>query len=79
MYLGCHPTAEGRLFLLHILFLIFGFHSSHVYLLYAVLVMIILLKPHYEVMNHYVPSHHSLSSCLMYLLRILQILILIMS
>jgi hypothetical protein len=58
--LGWHPTAEERWFSLHILLLIFGFHSSHVYMLYAVFVMIIVLQSCYEVMNHYVPSHHYL-------------------
>jgi hypothetical protein len=50
-----------------------------VYMLYAVLIMTIVLEPCYEVMNHYVPSHHCLSSCVMYLLHILHIFILIMS
>jgi hypothetical protein len=50
-----------------------------VYMLYAVLVMIIVLEPCYEVMNNYVPSHHCLSFSFMYLLCILHIFILIVS
>jgi hypothetical protein len=53
--------------------------SLSVYMLYAVLVMIIVLEPCYEIMNHYVLSHHCLSSCFMYLLHILHIFILIVS
>jgi hypothetical protein len=35
-------------------------YPSHVYMLYAALIMIIVLEPCYEVMNHYVLSHHCL-------------------
>jgi hypothetical protein len=66
-------------FSLHILLLIFRFHPSHVYMLFAVPIMIIVLEPCYEVMNHYVPSNHCISSCLMYLLCILHIFIRITS
>jgi hypothetical protein len=41
-------------------FLLFMFHPSLVYVPYAFLKMIIVLKPCYEVMNHYVLSHHYL-------------------
>jgi hypothetical protein len=37
-------------------FLLFGFHPSHKYVLYVFLMMIIVLEPCYEVMNHYVLS-----------------------
>jgi hypothetical protein len=51
-YLGWHPTAEVRWFSLHLFILLFGFPPSHVYVPHEFLMVIIVLEPYYDVMNH---------------------------